>query len=205
MMYDCKHTEATYKVERITDVFQKLFTLSETILKDYSMVEDGQKVMAAKDSNETPKDVSKLHKKISELEQEVKRKEERRSELTIVRERKNEEAEKKTQWKSPVSDPVKCNKFALKLFNSALNKIHVTDVTYREKGEPVEILTQSKETLEKMHALKTENERKLVGALQQHSLGCRICILLINRNPGAIPLPHLFINYDKPAYTSSYV
>ena len=77
LMYDCKHTEATYKVERITDVFQKLFTLSETILKDYSMVEDGQKVMAAKDSNETPKDVSKLHKKISELEQEVKRKEEK--------------------------------------------------------------------------------------------------------------------------------
>ena len=63
-------------MERITDVFQKLFTLSETILKDYSMVEDGQKVMAAKDSNETTEDVSKLHKKISVLEKEVKRKEE---------------------------------------------------------------------------------------------------------------------------------
>ena len=61
-------------MERITDVFQKLFTLSETILKDYSKVEDCQKVMAAKDSNETPEDVSKLHKKITELEKEVKRK-----------------------------------------------------------------------------------------------------------------------------------
>ena len=38
------------------------------------MVEDRQKVMAAKDSNETPEDVSKLHKKITELEKEVKRK-----------------------------------------------------------------------------------------------------------------------------------
>ena len=122
LVYECKHTEATYKMERITDVFQKLFTLSETILKDYSMVEDGQKVMAAKDSNETTEDVSKLHKKISVLEKEVKRKEERRTEPPATRERKNEEVENKTIWKSPISDPIKCNKFTLKLFNSALTR-----------------------------------------------------------------------------------
>ena len=81
LVYDCKHTKATYKMERITDAFQKLFTLSETILKDFSMVEDGQKVMAAKDFNETPEDVSKLYKKISELEKEVKRKEEQNHQL----------------------------------------------------------------------------------------------------------------------------
>ena len=72
----------------------------------------------------------KLHKKISELEKEVKRKEERRTEPPVARERKNEEAEKKTQWKSPISDPIK---FTLKLFNSALKKIHVRDISYKAK------------------------------------------------------------------------
>ena len=78
----------------------------------------------------------KLHKKISELEKEVKWKEKRRTGPPATWERKNEEVKKKTIWKSPISDPIKCNKFTLKLFNSALNKIHVTDVTYKEKGEP---------------------------------------------------------------------
>ena len=51
-MYDCKHTEAKYKVERITDVFQKLFTLSKTMLKDWTEGQNWNKKLKEKKKEE---------------------------------------------------------------------------------------------------------------------------------------------------------